>query len=210
MTYIPIGPTTEPDLYDLLMRFKRETMYATNCAQVGTIESYNSTNNTASVSINIKRRLVNDEIVDYPVLADLPVFILSGGGASITLPISKGDTCLVIFNDRNIDSWWYTGVSTAPDNNRCHSISDGIALVGIRSLPDAILNLTPSCFCINGGTHKIAMKNGLGNLKTIIDLLMDALVNLMTVDSKPLLPASITALNKVKAAFGLLLDEGLS
>ena len=80
------------------------------------------------------QRRVNNQghVADYPLLLDCPVVVLQGGGAYIDLPIAEGDYCLVLFNDRNIDTWWDTGNVVVPRNRRKHSLSDGIALVGIN------------------------------------------------------------------------------
>ena len=139
-----LGTITDPDLRTILNGLKAEVMSGLNCHQVGRIESYNVATQTATVSITMKRVVFNKEqtlngqlqlqsnLVDYPILVDCPVFVLFGGGARLTMPIQAGDTCLVLFGDRDIDNWFAAGTTQAPNSARTHRLSDGFALVGYR------------------------------------------------------------------------------
>jgi len=207
-----LGPTSEINLTTILDRIKRETMYAINCVMIGTIESYNTLTNMASISINFKRAMSTGDVMDYPKLEDCPVFILSGSDASISMPIVKGDQCLVLFNDRNIDNWYIDGSVTTPADTRCHSIADGIVLVGIRSLKGA--KLTPAnSVCIDGGGSKVSIKNTDTNLKKIIDTLITT-ISMLAVPSGGGGFIDITGLTgsptSVSAELAKLMDEGTS
>lgn len=120
-----------PDLDDLFVAFKNEIFATLNCIQIGKIEAVND-NQTVSIQLQFKRRLSGGKTSPYPVLVDCPYVVLQGGGAYIDMPINTGDFCLVLFNDRNIDDWWDTANVKEPRDRRKHSISDGIALVGIN------------------------------------------------------------------------------
>jgi len=84
--------------------------------------------------------------IQLPQLLDCPV-LWTGGGVTLTYPIAPGDECLVIFSSRCIDTWWNSGYSSPagdtdnslndPPTLRMHNLSDGFALVGVRSLPRA-------------------------------------------------------------------------
>ncbi len=92
--------------------------------------------------------------IQMPKLVDVPILWQGGGGATWTFPIAKGDECLVIFASKCIDQWWKggfqipTGILGAdgnpmnPANNppeyRMHNLSDGFALVGVRSKSRAL------------------------------------------------------------------------
>ncbi len=121
-----------PDLDDTLKELKNEIFANINCVQIGKIEKVNS-NQTVEIQIQVKRRVNGDVTKDYPLLVDCPYFVLSGGGAYIDMPIKKGDSCIILFNDRNIDNWWSTENVKEPADRRKHNLSDGIALVGINS-----------------------------------------------------------------------------
>jgi len=214
-----LGPTSEINLTTLLDRMKRETMYAINCVMIGTIQSYNTATNMASISINFKRDMANGDVLKYPKLEDCPVFILHGGDAQISMPIGPGDQCLVLFNDRNIDDWYLSGEVKVPHDTRCHNIADGIALVGIRNLKTA--KFTPvNSICIDGGSKKVAIKNTSANLKTILLKLIDCILAIQVIDiGTPAAPAGTWGLTGTTGPSGLatlktdianLLDEGLT
>jgi hypothetical protein len=116
----------------LLQELKSEIFATLNCIQIGKIEKVTPGEQTAEISLQVKRRVNGNTISSYPVLVDCPIFILQGGGAYLDMPVSAGDYCLVLFNDRNIDTWWSTANVKEPPNLRKHSLSDGIALVGIN------------------------------------------------------------------------------
>lgn len=148
-----------PGLSSLLDIRIRKGLEDLNCILIGTIESFDSSLQTVSISINYKRKVGEEEtkkekeererrgeeekniFLDYPLLTDCPVAIMSGGDSYLTFPIRaadpdndiQGDTCIVMFCDRDIDAWFDSGQILAPNSTRIHSLSDGIALVGIRS-----------------------------------------------------------------------------
>ena len=68
-----------------------------------------------------------------PLLVDVPVVFPCGGGFTLTHPIKAGDEALVVFSSRCIDGWWQGGQSAPPPDGRMHDLSDGIAIVGMRS-----------------------------------------------------------------------------
>ena len=222
------GRITEPyvapvDLATLLARVKYDVMSSMFCVHVGTIVSYNQTINTASISINSKKQFSTGQIGEYPVLGDCPVFMLSSGSgpssAQISMPVNKGDQCIVLFNDRCIDQWWVSGAAEIPESARMHSIADGIALVGIRNLKT--VKFTPAnSICIDGGSKKVAIKNTSANLKTILLKLIDCILAIQVIDiGTPAAPAGTWGLTGTTGPSGLatlktdianLLDEGLT
>jgi hypothetical protein len=77
-------------------------------------------------------------------LIDVLVAFMGGGGMVATFPVSVGDEALVIFADRCIDNWFLRGGIQQPREPRAHSIADGIAFVGPRSLARSLVNLSTS------------------------------------------------------------------
>lgn len=88
--------------------------------------------------------------IQMPVLLDCPILWQGGGGVTLTFPIKAGDECLVIFSSRCIDAWWQQGFVSGqagvpvdgqqamdPPDLRMHNLSDGFAIVGVRSNPRA-------------------------------------------------------------------------
>ncbi|MGB8297058.1 MAG: Gp138 family membrane-puncturing spike protein, partial [Polyangia bacterium] len=133
------APFIPPELRDVLQAFRREIFSSLRCAMPGIIQTFDPVTQTATIQVAMQMT-VGDQVKDYPLLVDCPVAILSGGTAYLTFPIQPGDTCLVLFCDRAIDAWFTTGNVLPPAQQRQHSLADGIALVGIRHLANALSN----------------------------------------------------------------------
>lgn len=171
MTVILNQIPNDPQLSDLLALWQRQIMLSLNCHHIGTIGAFNPANQTATVSINYTRTyfqvddVSGDQVpvqVNYPLLLECPVVCLGGGTGSITFPILPGDECIVMFNDRDIDNW-FTGAPAGPVNsNRLHAISDGIALVGVRSMAHVLTSYdsTNIVLQLTGGTKVTIGQNG--------------------------------------------------
>lgn len=201
---------TTPDLREFITRRKQEISSEINCMMVGIIESFNSTDQTASIRLVFKKVLkqanqlssgnASDRTIDYPMLVKCPVVIMNGGSGHITFPIEKGDECIVLFCDKDIDSWFESGAVLPPNSERIHDIADGIAIVGVKSLANSITsyNSTDIEIRLNGGyilikangnikiyygtseislEDKIRIKSNSVSLKNVIDSLCDSLTN---------------------------------
>jgi hypothetical protein len=121
-----------PQLDTLLNSLKSEIFSTINCIQIGKISKVTSGSQTVEVQIQMRSLSEDGESIAYPVLVDCPYFVLQGGAAYIDMPISIGDYAIVLFNDRDIDNWWSTANVADPNSRRKHSLSDGIAFVGIN------------------------------------------------------------------------------
>lgn len=152
-----------PDLRTLLENLKTEIFYSLNCHQVGVIESYNPSTQTASVRLSMLKT-IGTEQVPYPILTDCPVMVPMGGAGYMTFPIAKGDPCLVLFNDRDIDRWFTTGNVVAPNSARAHSLSDGIVFVGIRNATNPPAQNSGSSVRIYYGNSYMLVGNGSAQL----------------------------------------------
>lgn len=115
-------------------------------AMPGTIVSFDSENQLATVQPGIKRvfRTLNDDNsvdlnpVDLPLLINVPVIYPRGGGFSITFPVKPGDECLIVFCERAIDTWHRDGGTATPNAKRFHDLSDAVVHVGMSSLQNKI------------------------------------------------------------------------
>jgi len=77
------------------------------------------------------------EYVNLPLLVDVPIIMPSAGGFTLSLPIKAEDEVLVIFASRCIDSWWQSSGVGQPMELRMHDLSDGFAIPGPKSVPNA-------------------------------------------------------------------------
>lgn len=118
-------------------------MNATNCVQIGKIVSFDSTNQTASIQLLLKKTYnVTPQGVgqfqEIPILINCPCMVLFGGTGFMSMPITAGDNCIVLFNDKELDNWFVNGGFQVPSSKRMHDFSDAIAIVGINSLQSSI------------------------------------------------------------------------
>lgn len=121
-----------PDQDDVLEELKNEIFAYINCIQIARVESYDKDEQKIEAQIMVKRVKEGGEIIAYPLCVDVPVIVLQGNGGYIEFPIVKGDQCLLLFNDRDIDNWWTANNETEPPTKRKHNLSDAFALVGIN------------------------------------------------------------------------------
>ena len=116
-----------------LLEAQKADIFATfHCVQIGKIEKVTPSEQTVEVTLQIRRPAADGTSSAIPLLVDVPYMVLQGGGAYIDLPITAGDYCIVLFNDRDIDTWWSTANMADPATNRKHDLSDGIAIVGLN------------------------------------------------------------------------------
>lgn len=112
----------------------------------GIIVSADLTKMTATIQPAIRGSQTSSDgsskAVNMPVLTDVPLQFPTAGGFSFTLPIKAGDEVLVIFASRCIDGWYQSGGIQNPIEDRMHDLSDGFAIVGIRSQPRNLTNVS--------------------------------------------------------------------
>ena len=110
----------------------------------GVVDSFNPSTMTVEVVPALRKLYFPDGEagvwMDLPMLVDVPVVVLSGGGFAITFPIQQGDECLLLFSERAIDNWHESGNVSELAHARAHSLSDAFALVGVRSKPNVVTN----------------------------------------------------------------------
>jgi hypothetical protein len=186
----------EPGMTEALELLRKDIFINFNCHAIGTVQSFDKNSQTAKVTINYTRTyyeknpngILKPIYVDYPVLADCPVVIVGGGDGHLTFPISKGNQCLIIFNDRSLDDWFENGIKTNLSASRMHSISDGIIIVGLHSRKNPIQNYDEDRAVLRFGNAAIGVrksndkvlisKNYPSNTQTLNTYLQSLITNL--------------------------------
>jgi hypothetical protein len=187
----PLQQIPAPDLRALLNLHKREVFSSLNCHQVGEIVSFNSALQTATVKIATNKQVVDYTkqppafvYLPYPLLTDCPVHFASGGSGRLTFPVTAGDPCVILFNDRDIDNWFEGGANTPPNSARAHDLSDGLVLVGFRNKVNALASFYASGaeLAFAGGrlriNDKVALDGALSSLKAVLNAVTTALTAL--------------------------------
>ena len=71
----------------------------------GIIEDYDFKTQKADIKIDMQELYEDGSTLDYPVLTGVPIIFPRSGGASMSLPVVRGDYCLILFLDRDISNW---------------------------------------------------------------------------------------------------------
>lgn len=162
---------SEPKLADVLSQLKKDIFLSLNCHAIGKVEVFNPANQTVTATMAYKKTFIKFEngsesetLVDYPIMLDCPAVVIGGGPFSLKMPISPGDECLILFNDRSIDKWFESGQVGALDSSRLHSFSDAIVLVGLRSSANSLSGYSLTEAIMGDGTHDLKLGGGNASL----------------------------------------------
>ena len=147
----------------------------------GVITAFDSAKQTVSVQLAIRERISFHgkpfEDIDIPELQDVPIYMPRAGNFVLTMPVTVGDECLVVFSDMCIDSWYQSGgtKNTQMDNRR-HDLSDGFAIIGPWSQPKVISSYsTDSAFLRNlNDDSYIEIRDSDVNIKTPTKITIEA------------------------------------
>jgi len=102
----------------------------------GRIESYDPSTKKANVKPLLKRQMSNGDILERPVIVNTPVVFLSSSDSIISIPLKKGDGCLILFSQRSLDTWLDNGGDVLPNDPRQFDLSDAICIPGLFSFKE--------------------------------------------------------------------------
>jgi hypothetical protein len=158
-------------------RLRWQLMCDLRVAIPAVIQSFDAEKQTVTVQPAIRENMLFNSVPtpqDLPPLKDIPIIIPRAGGFSITLPVTAGDECLVVFADMCIDAWWQSGgTSNVQPDRRRHDLSDGFAILGCWSQPSVLTSYE---------TDSLQIRSDDGN--KVIEVADDA-INISVFDSSP-------------------------
>ncbi len=97
----------------------------------GKIESYDPTLKKVSVKPLIQK-VFETETLSLPVISDVPIVMPGTNEMIISLPIKKGDGCLVLFSERSLEAYMSSNLADVePQDPRRFSLSDAICIPGL-------------------------------------------------------------------------------
>ena len=107
--------------------------------------------------------------VSIAPLQDVPIAMMRVLGWSLTLPITAGSECLLIFSDTCIDGWWAHGAAPGngaqpPYDRRRHDLSDAIALFGPWSQPKTLANYSTTAMQLRSDDQTVMVSLAPGAL----------------------------------------------
>lgn len=159
-------------------------------------------NGKAEVKILIKRN-INGEPLEFPPIPDVPVLQprSNGGKSYVSMPIKKGDTGMVTFQERSIDKWLVSGGSVDPDDARKFDLSDAIFTPGLY--PDnnkleyenknALEVVNDRCSIILHPDGKMEFKGVSEDFVSIVSSVIDNLIGATTISTGTATPAGVVA-----------------
>lgn len=137
-------------------------------SMIGKIETYNPQTNRASITPVGSLTCPDWTEIPYPTIHNVPLQYPCGNGgrSGCTFPVKSGDTCIIIFADRQIENF-LSGEKS--DDMRNHSLNDAYAIPTLFSASVPTLKSNPDDVCLfnngslavlNEGTFKITLADG--------------------------------------------------
>lgn len=180
----------------------------------GRVERFDWATRKASIKPLIQRAYLDGTPRPLPVIPGVPVMFPWGGDGSLTYPIDKGHTGLLLFSERSADTWLMKGGDAAPGAPRKFDLTDGFFLPGLAPFSAAgpaedgaslLLKFGVAKLRLNGG--KIALGNASAELLDLIDQMLGALITTTVptaVGTYPLSSAVSGQLAAIRALLGLI------
>ena len=142
-------------------------------AMPGSVVSYDPGTNRAQVQPSGKFKMDDGRSLSYPIIHNVPVVFPTGcgGTAGVTFPVQKGDGCLLVFAESQLDDFISGGDSGDP---RSHDMNDAICIPGLYSgaVPSNVSHSSDVCI-FNGD---VMMRVGTGGITvTGGDLVVDGI-----------------------------------
>lgn len=199
-----------------------------NCHNIGRILEFDPTTQLCTVEL-MQIKQFNDQYFTPAPITQVPLIMYGAGNAHITLPNPVGTICLLLFLDRNMDSFMETAEQYVPETSRMHDFTDCVALTTFKTLVNPVQNYDEKAISLLNESivdevkketslrvypdglevetsGKIKLANTSQNLATLIQNLLTACEDI-TVDTNTgaLSPASKQAFTNLKAQFEELL-----
>lgn len=103
----------------------------THTSMPGKIVSYDRAKRLASVQPSLKRRYKNGEVINLPIIQNVPVIFQGNKNVNTHFDLEDDDYVLLVFCERSIDKWQIAGGEVLPGDRRMHHLSDAIAIPGL-------------------------------------------------------------------------------
>lgn len=118
-------------LLTVLRALQDEIFASLNCMRIGVIDEILPNNEVKCSITNKKLMSVNEDgssvWQNYPPIF-AKIYYTGSGENHITYPLTIGSPCLLLFNDREFNSYFETGEVSTLSDLRMHSLSDCICL----------------------------------------------------------------------------------
>ena len=131
-----------PNLYQVLQSTKNNIMYGLNCCRIGIVEEFFEDNLTVKVKIANKQTISLNQDGTQNVKEFPPIYakVLYNGwkDTRIEYPIEVGTEGILLFCDREIESWFINGDINPLAYERNHEYTDALFIAGLHSIPNMV------------------------------------------------------------------------
>lgn len=128
------------DAQDYVRAIQQETFARLNCMRIGLINQILPNNEVQCLITNKKLMGINKDgtqiVRDYP-----PIYAKVWYMMGIDFPLEEQMTCLLLFNDREFDSFFATGQVSPLSDLRTHSFNDCVCIPFYRPVQDGNYNI---------------------------------------------------------------------
>lgn len=130
---------SNPDLGAIMKANALSTISDLDCVKIGIVQEFYPDDLTVQVQVAWKKTVGTNPDGTQNVKDYAPIYAkVCYCNPYITFQIEKGMECLLLFSDREIESWFINGDINPEGYTRMHDLTDCIALFGVRSLPKMI------------------------------------------------------------------------
>lgn len=142
------GKVNNIDLFSVTQALQDNINYNLNCVKVAKVVEFNAETLTVACRVMNKRlvQLQNDGnqvLEEYPLIY-ARVHFFGWGDVGATYPIEVGMEGILLFNDRELQTWFLTGDNGNLAYERCHDLTDAIFICGVHSMP-YMIQLAEAC-----------------------------------------------------------------
>jgi len=163
------------------------------------INSYDEKKHKAEVQPILKRILTTDEVLETPVIANVPVIFPRSKNFIMHYPLEKDDRVLLVFAERSLDNYLTDGSESPPLDGKKFDLTDAVAIPGffpfnesssVENNKDFVINFKDKKFKISDSgaieitdgtatmkidTGKIAFGTKANELLDLLDQTLDSL-----------------------------------
>lgn len=122
----------------------------------GQIINFDPVEQLADIQPQLKRN-IDGELINLPVLQQVPIRFLKSGNFTITFPLAEGDEVAVYIIERSIDNWLENGGIQSPNDTRKFDLSDAFAVPILYSQGQKITDFDPDNMVIKSTNSDITL-----------------------------------------------------
>lgn len=120
-----------PTLSKVIQAHLERRLASVHVSMPAEVVSYDRNTQKVKVQPSLKRLREEGQVIDWPVISDVPVLFERTNTFSMTYEIKPGDSGAIIVSERSLDKWKLSGGKVDPEDFRQHDISDAFFIPGL-------------------------------------------------------------------------------